>query len=421
MAIKKGGTTGGGGEKQTNGELLSSNDVRTGIIQLRTGTKAVQYSVVDGLAIFEGDIVLGTVQQIEQQTEAARMGLPEAVAITGSQYRWKNCRIPYTIDPALTNQARVTDAIAHWEAKTNYRFVVRTTEADYVTFRPGTGCSSMVGRQGGQQFVNLADGCLKGQTIHEIGHVIGLWHEQSREDRDTFVRIEWANIEAGKEHNFNQHVTDGDDIGPYDYGSIMHYGATAFTKNGLATIVPINPPGAAIGQRTSLSAGDIAAANSLCSGGLTTLKEMPKDARIETRKELVKDLIADTRKELIRDTRKELVLDKRFDPIDPFGPRKFDQIGPAIGGGIRAGRVGEGMLPFAMAAPHQAPGAMAGEGGLEASQQATEDAMQLDAQLQQIAEALAQAEAAVQELQQQYDQTHAILRQLVEDQGRSGS
>ena len=31
------------------------------------------------------------------------------------------------------------------------------------------------------------------------------------------------NIEAGKEHNFDQHITDGDDVGPYDFGSIMHY------------------------------------------------------------------------------------------------------------------------------------------------------------------------------------------------------
>jgi hypothetical protein len=400
---------GGSGEEQSDGELQASNDVRTAIIQLSTGPKAVQYAVVDGLAIFEGDIVLGTVEEVEARTEVARqgIGLSEAVVITGSQFRWKNCRIPYTIDPGLPSQERVTNAIAHWEAKTNYRFVVRTNEPDWITFRVGGGCSSSVGRQGGQQFVNLAAGCLKGQAIHEIGHVVGLWHEQSREDRDLFVQIKWANIEAGKEFNFNQHITDGDDVGSYDYGSIMHYGKDAFTKNGQDTIVTINPAGSAIGQRIALSPGDIAAANSLCTPPVTT-----KEAPIDTKKELTKDLFADTKKELILDTRKELALDKRFDVIDPFGPRKFDQVGPA--GGIKINpAAGGGALPFAMAAPHQAPGAQSG-GGQGDQQQ--EQAMQLDAQLQAIAEALAQAQSAAQTLQQQYDETYALLNAILGQQ-----
>ena len=65
------------------------------------------------------------------------------------------------------------------------------------------------------------------------------------------------NIEEGKEHNFNQHIADGDDIGPYDFGSIMHYGETAFSKNSEPTIETLD--GEDIGQRDGLSAGDIGA------------------------------------------------------------------------------------------------------------------------------------------------------------------
>ena len=69
---------------------------------------------------------------------------------------------------------------------------------------------------------------------------------------------------AGAEHNFNQHITDGDDVGPYDYGSIMHYPRLAFSRdNASPTIVPIHPTDAELGQRTALSPGDIAAANAL--------------------------------------------------------------------------------------------------------------------------------------------------------------
>ncbi len=262
-----------------NDGMLSGDDVRTGYISGATFTnKPVQYTAVDGQAIFEGCIVLGTVEEMEANAAAvrsaiARHGVERAadiqrgVAITGDQFRWPNATMPYDIDAALPNKARVTDAIAHWEQNTNMKFVLRTAAnaaqyPNYVRFRPASGCSSSVGMRGGRQYINLASGCSKGNTIHEIGHALGLWHEQSREDRDSHVTINWANITSGKSGNFNQHVTDGDDYGPYDYGSIMHYGATAFSKNGQPTIVTI-PPGTPIGQRSALSAGDIAAIHAI--------------------------------------------------------------------------------------------------------------------------------------------------------------
>jgi len=262
-----------------NDGMLSGDDIRTGFIDGATfRNKPVQYSVVDGMAIFEGCIVLGTVEEMEAKAAAVRAGkagdvaqlsggLERGVGITGDQFRWPNALMPYDIDPNLPNQSRVTNAIAHWEQNTNMRFVLRTAAnagqyPNYVRFRPGNGCSSSVGMRGGLQFVTLASGCSTGNTIHEIGHAFGLWHEQSREDRDQHVTINWNNIESGKQGNFNQHITDGDDYGAYDFGSIMHYGSTAFSKNGQPTIVTI-PPGTPIGQRAALSAGDIAAIHAM--------------------------------------------------------------------------------------------------------------------------------------------------------------
>src|SRR4051812_46966863 len=152
MARKR--NTGSSAGKDDEGELRSSPDVRTGLIAGHTfPARAVRYAVVDGLALFEGDIVLGTEEEMQRQTDELSTVLSGevsmSVVISGAQFRWPGCRIPYTIDPALPDQAPVTDAIAHWESRTRFRFVVRTTEADYVTFRPGPGCSSAVGRRGG--------------------------------------------------------------------------------------------------------------------------------------------------------------------------------------------------------------------------------------------------------------------------------
>lgn len=355
-----------GGQPDDAPERRSSTDVRTGFVDGATfASKAVQYAVVDDLAIFEGDIVLGSLDEVEARATSERDGTRErSITITGAQFLWPGGRVPYEIDPALPNQSRVTDAIAHWEANTVLRFIQRTpanaaSYPDFIRFVPGSGCSSFVGRRGGQQNINLASGCLVKQTIHEIGHAIGLWHEQSREDRDSWVAIHWENIQAGMEHNFNQHISDGDDRGAYDYASIMHYPRWAFSKNGADTITPTNPASAAIGDATVLSPGDLA--------GVAALYGSPvKPPRF---KKILDDPI---KPKIDPPVNFKKILDDPIKPkIDP--PIKFKKIKddiivvgpgkPPIGPG--PGPLGDpSLLPFLLATGHHDASAAAYAGGL---------------------------------------------------------
>ena len=411
----------------SNGDVVGSGDLRgsprmgTAVISGATfANKSVTYYDVEGVAIVEGDIAIGMVSDVEKRTAAAREAVSAdpniafSVGITGSQFRWPNCEIPYEIDPALPNQQRVTDAIAHWEANTPFRFPLRTAAnqgqyPNWVRFTDAGGCWSMVGMQGGQQTISLGAGCSTGNAIHEIGHAVGLWHEQSREDRDLFVTIQWQNIQSGMAAQFNQHITDGDDLGAYDYGSIMHYPRKAFSKNGQDTIVPTDPT-AAIGQRNGLSAGDIAGVQALYPSCGTT-KHPLRDPGV---KKVVDEPLP------FKKVRDDQRFKKIFDDLnvgkplrDPKGPRDPGPIktsrDPLPGRPGTIGRPGT-LQPFSIATPHHAALAQhsiasAAPAAIDAYVVALEQQMlDLDAAIADLVANAAQAQADMARMQQVRDE-----------------
>lgn len=95
-------------------------------------------------------------------------------------------------------------------------------------------------------------------------HCLGFFHEQNRSDRDDYVRINWGNVRNGNWHGYygfsyiwesilwnglnlvfvgmqvnfdkaSSYTTTAYGVS-YDYGSVMHYSPTAFSRNGQSTI-----------------------------------------------------------------------------------------------------------------------------------------------------------------------------------------
>ncbi|KAK7866831.1 hypothetical protein R5R35_005259 [Gryllus longicercus] len=208
---------------------------------------------------FEGDIILNS----QQRNSIARNGLTSAY----SSYRWSGRTIPYKFASSVSAsvQATIRNALEEYNTKTCVKVREATSaDRDYVLVTSdNSGCWSYVGRQGGQQQLNLQHSltgtCLStGTIVHEFLHAAGFYHQQSAADRDDFVTIVWSNIQSGYEGNFEKYTTATvTDFGvQYDYSSVMHYSAVSFSKNGQATIVP-KDPNATIGQRVGFSEGDI--------------------------------------------------------------------------------------------------------------------------------------------------------------------
>lgn len=69
---------------------------------------------------------------------------------------------------------------------------------------------------------------------------LGFYHMQSAHDRDDYVTINWANMLPRSKPNFVKYPSYVvSHFGTtYDYDSVMHYSASAFSNNGEPTIMP---------------------------------------------------------------------------------------------------------------------------------------------------------------------------------------
>jgi hypothetical protein len=155
---------------------------------------------------------------------------------------WAGGTVPYVFSSNVTatNQTRAVNAMQQWENIANINFrPFQAGDANWLFIQNATSNSSFVGPQGGAQTVNLVSWTTQAVIVHELGHALGDKHEQSRNDRDTYVTINFANVSTTAcnggdcSHNFDIDPNTASWLySPYDYDSVMHYGPTFFTTGG---------------------------------------------------------------------------------------------------------------------------------------------------------------------------------------------
>ena len=284
-----------------NASQPQSKDAYAPITLPVTGSDLTAVVSSEGSVIGAGDIVLGDADQMNDVAAHAELyfgagGLSTQAHGAPSNTRlWSNSTIPYVISASLDAKFRplVDEAVRVYAAQTNLRLVPRSNQKNYVEVVGATnpsfcGLASSIGfvsnRTGSSSdrntygisnsashyiVLNNTDSNCSSTArtvIHEFGHILGLRHEHSRPDRDTYIRIDTAALNNDPLYvsaYTYKYGTDGR-RNAYDYNSVMHYNAI-FRKTGLQAIFPLSPTTYPVDQigGTTLSSVDAQMVNTL--------------------------------------------------------------------------------------------------------------------------------------------------------------
>lgn len=269
------------------GSLVTEDDMNS-LVDCELGETAVHLEESDGDDALEGDMLVPNGEDGRRLQERILQGEKWAGEL------WKNGEIKYCYQAGVNADAKKAfdESVKHVMEQVpcvKFKEVARKDDTSCVEYpsiillSPDIKkCNSYVGCIGWDhksQAVNLGKGCeAMGTSAHELGHAMGMTHEQSRADREGSIVIHYDHIKTGKDKNFRKR--DDAFVGtPYDILSLMHYGAHSFSTDGHRTIETTNQEFANfIGQRVGLSQLDVEQIGEMygCAGSVTP-KTMNKE------------------------------------------------------------------------------------------------------------------------------------------------
>jgi hypothetical protein len=193
---------------------------------------------------------------------------PSSAGTIGGCWAWKgyNCDSISSISAALKANCPVSCNTAQYRASLGKC----ADRGVYVKSEPGGGCAAHVGMTAlASPYLQLSSqGCASvGIAMHEMGHTLGMAHEQARPDRDQFVKVHLDNTIQDEQFTINP---GADTKRPYDVLSLMHYGAGDFATDTSKPVIEVKAAGYAkyttdpseyhkykIGNRVGLSQTDV--------------------------------------------------------------------------------------------------------------------------------------------------------------------
>jgi hypothetical protein len=203
---------------------------------------------VDGPVLLDEAPDAGAVTDVD--AGAAGTGIIYSDPLGSSSYRWPNAEIHYTINasewPADKRDEAtrlVVFSMARWESLTRIHFIPADGCVDCLIVRGvGDRCYSDIGYTQGQSSImhlpilSGLDCTAPNIIMHELGHIIGLRHEQQRIDRDNYVTFHPENAADTADFAKDDSGSATEPVGDYDYVSIMNYRSFAHTGNGRMTL-----------------------------------------------------------------------------------------------------------------------------------------------------------------------------------------